>query len=85
MYQFLHFLACRAHTAAIGLGTVWAEDILRVGQGQRQLAASSRTQKELGMRDMVFPHTLDKPLFDGGLAYDVFELHSDSISGSKLQ
>ena len=27
------------------------------------------------MRDMVVPHALDKPLFDGRLAYDVFELH----------
>ena len=76
MDQFLHLLACGAHATAIGLGTVWAEDILRVGQGQRQLAASGRTQKELGMRDMVFPHTLDKPLFDGGLAYDIAEPHS---------
>jgi hypothetical protein len=31
------------------------------------------------MRDMVFPHTLDKPLFDGGLTYDIFELHSDYL------
>ena len=85
MHQFLHLLAGGAHTAAVGLGTVWAEDILRVCQGQRQLAASGRTQKELGMRDMIVFHALDKPLFDGGLADDVFELHQYIITGQKYK
>ena len=34
---------------------------------------------------MVFPHTLDKPLFNGALAYDVFELHQFVITGQKYK
>ena len=75
MDQFLHLLAGGANTAAVGLGTVRTKDILGVSQGQRQLAASGRSQKELCVRDVVFPHAVDQPLLDGGLAYDVFELH----------
>jgi hypothetical protein len=85
MHQFLHFLAGGAHATAVGLGAVRTEDILGVGQGQRQFPASGRTQKELCVRDMVFPHTLDKPLFDGALAYDVFELHDILFLRAKIQ
>ena len=79
MHQLLHLLAGGAHAAAVGLGAVGAEDILGVGQGQGQLAASGRTQKELCVRDMVVAHACDEPLFDGGLADDVFELHNSII------
>ena len=85
MHQFLHLLTGGAYAAAVGLGAIRAEDILGVSQGQRQLAASGRAQKELRMRDMVFLHALDKPLFDGGLAYDVFELHDILFRRAKIQ
>ena len=85
MSQFLHLLAGGAHAAAVGLGAVRAEDLLRVGQGQRQFAASCGTQKELCVRDMIFPHALDKPLFNGALAYDVFELHDILFLRAKIQ
>jgi len=79
MHQFLHLLAGGAHAATVCLGAVRAKDILRIGQGQGQLAASGRPQKQLCMRYMVFPHAGDEPLLYGGLADDVFKLHSWAI------
>jgi YHS domain-containing protein len=85
VYQFLHLLAGGAHAATVGLSAVRAEDILCVSQGQRQFATSGRAQKQLSVRDMVFSHTLDEPLLDGRLSYDVFELHGLVFRRAKIQ
>ena len=85
MNEFLHLLAGRTSAATVGLGAVRAKDILCISQGQRQFAASRRPQKELCVRNMVVPHTRDEPLLDGGLSYDVFELHFLCFDGSKIQ
>ena len=63
MYQFLHLLASWAHAATVGFSAIWAKDMLGVGQGQRQFPASGRTQKELGVRNVIVPHTGDEALF----------------------
>ena len=83
MHQFLHLLAGGTYATTVGFRPIWAEDILRVSQSQRQLSAPRWPQKELGVRDMIVPHTCDEPLLDGLLSYDVFELHSLSKFGVK--
>ena len=75
MDEFLHLLASGTNAATIGFRTVGTQNVLRVGQGQRQLATARWTQKELGVRHMVVLHALDKALLEVGLSDDVFELH----------
>jgi hypothetical protein len=83
MHQLPHLLAGWAHATAVSFRPIRTKYILRVGQSQRQFPASRRPQKELGVRDMIFFHALDEPLLNGGLSYDIFELHGRFVSESK--
>ena len=74
MYKLVPFYARRAGAASIFPVAVAATKIARIGQCQRQFAATLRSAKQLSMRDASFSHFLFQLFFSYLLPYDVFKI-----------